>query len=136
MLQASSPNPADEFLAFARAWLDLLAKGELAEACAQLDAPNSYGLRWTPSAIHTLVRDSFGPATVFAATHPEGPIVTPTTSATGSPGVTFGALDDGSGFWLDHPVPLNGEWSDLTAQFEFIRQPTGFRVVLHDLHVL
>jgi hypothetical protein len=46
------------------------------------------------------------------------------------------ALSDGSGFSLYHAVPLNGEWSDLTAQFEFLRRPNGLAVVLHDLHVL
>ena len=46
------------------------------------------------------------------------------------------AFDDGSGYSVEHDVPLNGEWSDLTAQFEFVRFPKGYAVVLHDLHVM
>jgi hypothetical protein len=45
-------------------------------------------------------------------------------------------IGDGSGYAVDHAVPLNGEWSDLTAQFEFLEEADGFAVVLHDLHVL
>ena len=28
-------------------------------------------------------------------------------------------LDEESGYWAEHNVPLNGEFSDLTAQFRF-----------------
>ena len=31
--------------------------------------------------------------------------------------------------------PNNYTWSELTAQFEFLRRPGGLAVVLHDLHV-
>jgi hypothetical protein len=43
---------------------------------------------------------------------------------------------DGSGYSVEHDVPLNGEWSDLTAQFEFVGKSPEFEVILHDLHVL
>jgi hypothetical protein len=33
-------------------------------------------------------------------------------------------------------LPLNGEWSDLTAQFEFEPVGNGTGLSLHDLHVL
>ena len=136
MLRVASADPAPEFLAFVRAWLDMLAEAQLAEACAQLDRPNSYGLTWTAAAIRQLLTDTFGPGTRFGAQHPDGPTFTRTASASGSPRVKIGAFTGGSGYWMDHDVPLNGEWSDLTAQFEFIREPHGFLVVLHDLHVL
>ncbi len=45
-------------------------------------------------------------------------------------------LTDGSGYRLDHDVPINGEWSDLTTQFEFLNWPNGYAMVLQDLHVL
>jgi hypothetical protein len=45
-------------------------------------------------------------------------------------------LQDGTGFQFDYDLPLNGEWSDLTAQFEFLRRSDGYAVVLHDIHVL
>jgi hypothetical protein len=36
--------------------------------------------------------------------------------------------------WLD--LPLDGTWSDLTAQFEFGPHEGGTAVALYDLHVL
>ena len=136
MLQSSTRDPSDQLIAFVRAWFDLLAQGNFAEACAQLDTPNSHGVNWTPALLQTVVTDSFGPATRFATKHPEGPNFTSAKSASGEATVSHGAFEDGSGYWIDHAVPLNGAWSDLTAQFEFIREPGGYRVVLHDLHVL
>ena len=49
---------------------------------------------------------------------------------------SVGSYEDDAGYWLDHDMPLNGEWSDLTAQFEFQARSDGFDVVLLDLHVL
>ena len=43
---------------------------------------------------------------------------------------------DGRGYSFEYDLPLSGEWSDLTAQFEFLRRPSGYAVVLHDIHVL
>jgi hypothetical protein len=46
-----------------------------------------------------------------------------------------GRLNAG-GYWLDYDVPLNGQFSDLTAQFEFEPRQEGYAAVLQDLHVL
>ena len=45
-------------------------------------------------------------------------------------------LEGGRGYAFDYALPLNGEWSDLTAQFEFYKWSDGSAVVLNDLHVL
>jgi len=37
---------------------------------------------------------------------------------------------------LDYDVPLNGWYSDLTAQFEFNPRADGFAATLHDFHVM
>jgi hypothetical protein len=37
---------------------------------------------------------------------------------------------------IDFDVPLDGEWSDLTAQLEVIAVPDGWALFLYDLHVL
>jgi hypothetical protein len=99
-----------------------------------IDEPNTYGIRWTREEITALVEDTFGPDTRFAAAV-GAPVFTDPDSATGNPHPNFGRFAAG-GFWLDHDVPLNGTFSDLTAQFEF--QPRGDRyaAILHDLHVL
>lgn len=90
-----------------------------------IDEPNSYGVRWSEASIRKALND-YSP--IARVSEP--------TSATGRPRVTSGEFDDGSGYWVDHDVPLNGAWSDLTAQFEFKRHGTGYAVVLHDIHVL
>jgi hypothetical protein len=91
---------------------------------AALGAPNSYGTTWTPAAIRKTLAD-------YGARE-----VTPPDTATGKPHSSIVELKDGSGFSYDHDVPLDGAWSDLTAQFEFLRREGEFVVVLHDLHVL
>lgn len=88
-----------------------------------LAQPNSYGITWTPASLRKVVTDYGARA------------VTPPDSATGKPHSSLVALADGSGWSFDHDVPLDGAWSDLTAQFEFLRRGDDFAVVLHDLHV-
>lgn len=36
---------------------------------------------------------------------------------------------------IDFDLPLNGEWSDLTAQFEVVAVSNGWTLLLRDLHV-
>ncbi len=45
-------------------------------------------------------------------------------------------FDDGRGYSFEHDLPLGGEWSYPTAEFQFLRCPSGYAVVLHDIHVL
>jgi hypothetical protein len=45
-------------------------------------------------------------------------------------------FDDGSGYHFEYDIPLNGEWSDLTAIFRILKTPKGYVVFLNDLHVL
>jgi len=134
---ADASDVESDLVTWARDWFDVLAAGRLAEACARLDEPNHYGMRWTPEAITALLNETFSPGTVFAARHPEGPRFTSPRTATGREGLDVGAFADGSGFWLNYDIPLNGEFSDLTAQFEFRwRGPRTLAARLHDLHVM
>ncbi len=45
-------------------------------------------------------------------------------------------FDDGSGFAVDHDLPLNNNRSDFTAQFEFKVASGEWRITLEDVHVL
>jgi hypothetical protein len=136
MLIASAGDVDTQLLEWIRDWLDLLAAGRLAEACQRLDEPNSHGVIWTPETIGEALRETFGPGSRFVVAHPEGPRFTSARAATGVERHDGGAFTDGSGFWLDYDVPLNGEFSDLTAQFEFHwRGPGRLAARLHDLHV-
>jgi hypothetical protein len=127
-------DPELQVIAFVRAWFKLLAQGNWDSALAMLDEPNSYGIRWTKESILALLHDTFGPTTHFAAEF-GAPAISDPDLARGTADHSFGELDAG-GFWLDHDVPLNGVFSDLTAQFEFHPRPNGYVAVLNDLHVL
>jgi hypothetical protein len=121
---------------FVREWTKLLAQERLEEACALLDEPNCYGLVWTPERILEVVHDTFSPGTHFHHFHPEGPVFTDPDELEAQNDREVWARDDGTEYGFDYDLPLNHEWSDLTAQFEFHKRPNGFAVVLHDLHVM
>lgn len=136
MLSIPSDNAAEALVGWIREWLDLLAAGQLEEACARLDGPGPDGDRWTPASIVALVEDTYRPGTPFRREHPEGPVFTPVATATGRLRAEVITYPDGDGYWIDHDMPLNGVVSDLTAQFEFLRRGDGFTVRLNDLHVM
>jgi hypothetical protein len=127
-------RPEDTLIEFVRAWFRLLARAEWEEALAAIDEPNVYGIRWTRDEVTGLLQDTFGAGTRFEAEHGP-PVFSDPDSAAGAAHHSFGRLNAG-GFWLDHDVPLNGRYSDLTAQFEFLPRDRRFAVQLHGLHVL
>ena len=136
MLQISE-EPETIIKTFVKQWVRLLAEGRLEEACALLDEPNADGVRWTPESILAAVHETFSPDTRYFQFHPEGPVFTgPDELPAQRYEDEVGSFDDGSGYWYDYDLPLNHEWSDLTAQFEFYKRPEGLAVRLFDLHVM
>lgn len=129
----SNPN---ELLAVIRNWFRLLAAGRWDEAIAMVDEPNSYGIRWTPLQIRHALDQTYAPGCGQLTEHPERPQVTDPDATAGVPHASILELEDGTGFSAEHDVPINGSWSELTAQFEFLRRPDGLAVIVHDLHVL
>src|SRR5690349_9014608 len=118
MIEIADGTPGPTLIAFVRQWLRLMAAGRCQEACDMIDVPNCYGITWTPQRIRLTVEEAFGTGSRFRSQHPEG--------------IRWSNPDDlveerqpdvwphgHDGYRLDHEVPLNGEWSDLTAQFEF-----------------
>ena len=136
MLKVKSQIPNKEFVAFIHDWFELLAHGKLEEACQKIDKPNSYGITWTPEKIIEVVNDNFGPGTTYFLEHPEGPVFSNVSETEGKFRADVIRFNDGSGYSVEHDLPLNKEWSDLTAQFEFIGGKREFEVILHDIHVL
>lgn len=136
MIEISSEQPQNSILAFVMKWVALLADGRAEDACALLDKPNSYGIGWTPRSIEEVINTTFSADSSFYRRHPEGPIVTDPYQLTEQRDIEVIELQDGNGYLFDYDLPLNGERSDLTAQFEFHKTPNGYAVVLHDLHVL
>jgi hypothetical protein len=127
MIPSFSDQPEIVFAGFARDWFRLLARGEFDAAAARLDEPDSHGVRWSAQQIRVALRD-YARSDSVTVTDPDL-IVTPAHSS-------LVAFRDGRGYSFDHDMPLDGRWSDLTAQFEFQRRPEGYAVVLHDIHVL
>lgn len=101
-----------------------------------LDEPTSYGERWTPARVLGVLDQTFPPESQFRRDFPEGPRITRLDGTSGDPGISSGEFGDSSGYWLDHAVPLNGRYRDLTAQFEFRRRDGEYAIALQDLHVL
>ncbi len=131
----TSAGPSD-LIAFVHRWFGLLAVGRDDAAAAELDEPNSYGQRWTGPAIRAALEEAFPEGCRFRAEHAEGLRVTDPLGASGSAQDTVVELKDRGGYSVWCSVPLNEEWSDLSALFTFVRRDEGFAVVLDDLHVL
>jgi len=106
---------------------------------AYTDALKAYGAgkTWTPELILEMVHDTFPPESRFFRFHPEGPVFTDPYELPERPErEEVGSFLDGTGYWMDFDIPLNHEWSGLTAIFEFRKRPGGLAVILEDLHVL
>lgn len=113
----------------AREWLRLLASGQAVQAMAMLDEPDSYGHLWFPAKLERVIRDELG--------HTGRPLaVTAPDAVEGSDRFSCIRLEDGSGYSVEVALPLDGVWSDLTVQLEFLGRPGGLAMVLHDVHVL
>ena len=131
-----SDSPEQDIIAFVKQWMKLLAEDRLDEACRLFDEPNSYGMVWTPDMIREVVTTTFSPDSLFYELHPEGPVFTDPYELEEQRDREVYLSDDGTTYYFDYAIPLNHEWSDLTAQFEFRRRLNGLAVVLHDLHVM
>lgn len=89
-----------------------------------------------PEKIKEVIKDNFGPDTTFGHEHPKGGCFSAVKATRGNYRADALKYDDGTGYSVEHDVPLNGKWSDLTAQFEFTGKNPVLKVILHDLHVL
>jgi hypothetical protein len=118
-----------------------MAAGRVAEAIEMLHVPDRYheSQRWTVETLTTYIANygSWDPS-------PDGTVwrITPIETAQGVKYVDpFGGdlvryFDGGPSGTVELDLPLNGEWSDLTAHLEFQPVETGIGLSLYDLHVL
>lgn len=127
MIAEPSEDVQKAFIHAVRQWFRLLSQEEWQKATAFLDEPNSYGILWDEKQIRDVLADYAGTDS-WHVTDPD--------KLAGDGRPSGGEFNDKTGFWFELNVPLDGEWSDLTAQFEFLRRPNGLAVVLHDIHVL
>ena len=126
MVAVPGENVERTFRSYIEQWVRAVAQSDWAGAVGMLDEPNSYGVRWSESEIQNALE----------AYSPGAKVSNPANLKNGSPRISLGKFDDGSGYWFDYSIPINGDWSDLTAQFAFKRRGNGYAVILDDIHVL
>ena len=138
------PNATDaEILAACHEWVERVAGGDPAGAIDMLHVPERYdeSQRWTAGSLERYIgnygswdarpdgrtRRITSPAT--AVPPADRPDLRPTAE------VVRRDTDPRSGS-VDIDLPLDGEWSDLTALFEFEPVDGGIGLSLYDVHVL
>jgi hypothetical protein len=131
MIHLSKEAANEEILAVVRTWVDLLAADRYEEAHAML-SPDDH---WTPELMRTVVRH-YG----FVEPRSDGRTfsVTPIAQTVGGsprPQQDVERFDDGGGI-IHFDLPLNGQWSDVTAVIEIEEQRKGLALRLADIHVL
>ena len=114
------------------AWIDDLARGDFAGAFAKTKHDPYYG--WTPQLIERVIA-GYG----LPEPHPSGVryAVTKRASARGHPHTREVERGGPSPIVarVHHDLPLNGEWSDLTASFRVEALADGVEIFLEDIHV-
>ncbi|MGP4846342.1 DUF7668 domain-containing protein [Marinobacter sp. 1Y8] len=121
MLQIEFGSIEKQLLSFCQKWLDELSDGRV----IGIDALNCYGIKWGNEQVFEVLQDYLGSNIQPKVQHVDISQCHP----------NFYKRDDG-GYNLEFDIPLNGEISDLTAEFEFNRKNSKFEVVLHDIHVM
>jgi len=129
MIRVALGKHENAFYDFATNWIRLLSTGKYDEAIKQIDSPNSYGVEWSVAEIKKVIKDYIGEGEQYSITDPNE------MEGDGRPNlIMFNGL---RGFAFDLDLPINGEWSDLTVQFEFIKKAKGYySIILNDIHVL
>jgi hypothetical protein len=137
-------NTTDEaILEGVRRWIDLLAAEQYDQAVRCLYQPSDMGQTWTPSLLKSLItnygfieprtdgktyRVTSPSSTTLGRSHPYQDVEWfPHDSAQASRGV--------AGF-VTFDLPLNGEWSDVTATFLIHKVSGRLLLQLEDIHVL
>ena len=133
----------DDILTACREWVEVVASGRLEDALDMLHVPDRYdqSQQWTPQSLRQYIAN-YGSWDA----RPDGRTWSVTSIATArmrddrpnvqprGDVVRFDADPRSGSAELD--LPLNGVWSDLTAQFEFEPVGNGTGLSLYDLHVL
>jgi hypothetical protein len=128
-------NPSDDdILRLVDEWVDDLERGDYATAYARTGHDSYDG--WTPD----LIRDAVAGYGLPDA-HGSGVIFRVTSRAAARGHQHYRAVDrehvpPKSIATVSYDLPLNGEWSDLTARFRVVPAPNGAELILEEIHVL
>jgi hypothetical protein len=120
-----------DILAAVRYWVELLAGDRYEEAHAMMLANG----HWTPDLMRTVIRHyGFIEPRSDGRTFTVSPIFQTTGGCT-KPYQDIERFADGDGI-IHFDLPLNGEWSDVTAIIEIKELREGLALRLADIHVL
>jgi hypothetical protein len=136
-VQSFPPTASDEeLLAAIDQWVELVADEHYDDALAFLPARDY----WTPDLLSRVIR-GYG----LLEAHPSGTsfrVTSPTTAGPGSK-TRYRQVDRwpepnqiGTVGVLQYDLPLNGQWSDVTALFDLRPHDDILDLVLDDIHVL
>lgn len=128
MIRTLPKNASDEqILSLVSEWVGLLAAEDYSGA---LEIVRS-GPQWTPDLLARVITN-WGDSSVES----RGPTrVTREADADGTPTRSVDRFANGLvRVWYD--LPLDGEWSDLTATFEVQEEEEGLVLVLSDVHIM
>lgn len=122
----------EEITNFIRNWVKLLSEQKFETACNILDKPQDIlsEITWSPDVLKEVMNEYFAEEGFPVFNDPllmniEGECI------------DFYKYNSGEGYAVDYLLPINGEWSDFTAQFSFkSKSPNEYTVLLEDIHVL
>ncbi|MEW5723743.1 MAG: hypothetical protein AB1896_11590 [Thermodesulfobacteriota bacterium] len=122
MISQFTPPTAYGFSRFVVRWLKLLSEQRFDEAVRRLDKAGPGGPAWGIEEIQQALRDFSHDSRL--------PEVTDPARLPEPDDCRFDRFEDWRGYWLEYPLPLDGEWSGLRVRFEFLRRPGGYAMVL------
>lgn len=126
MIKVKGNDKASELKDYCQRWLGFLASGDFEAADSLIDSKNCYGLSWGEKEINEVILDYYGESIDIEIHNYDITECEP----------NYLVRNDG-GLLYDFNLPINGELTDLTVQFEFNpKSKDQFEVVIHDIHVL
>ena len=118
-----------QILEVVREWVELLAAEQYVRALEFVDP----GQAWTPALLRSVISNygSVEPRKDGATFR-----VTSIGDAKGGPAPRHEVDRQGGKVTVWFDLPLNGQWSDLTATFQVLEANGGLALVLDDVHVM
>ncbi len=132
MLNVDSSD--SRIIAFIEEWVSDLINEDYESAYKRTNHDPYY--EWSPELIKNVIH-GYG----LPEQHPSGKVFK-VTSISGAKGesptkeIDRGPFDDNRIGYVYYALPLNGEWSDLTASFRLEKQGKNLVVVLEEIHVM
>ena len=122
-----------EIIQYVECWIAMLAMEDYESAYDFVKHDPYYC--WSPKLIEEVI-NGYG----LPEPHPSGKVfkVTPIDTATGSPpanDVERDVYEDNRIGYVLYDIPLNGEWSDLSATFRLENSNSQLDVILEEIHV-